>query len=420
MKAFEIEKKSIDYDELHDRLGAWIASAAKPLRKVLILPPDATRAHSQAGVITEILYDLLAPECQVDIMPALGTHAPMSEAALRNMFGDRIPLDRFLVHRWREEVVQIGTVQEDYVAAISDGCVSYPIEVEVNKRIMDPSYDLVVSVGQVLPHEVVGMANYTKNVLVGCGGSNIINKSHYLGAAWGMERLMGQDHSPVRQVLDFVENNFLKDVPLQYILTVTKTVQQKCILRGLYVGRDRSKFEHAVALSQQENITYLEKPLKKAVVYLDPDEFKSTWLGNKAVYRTRMAMADGGELLIIAPGVKEFGEDKAIDRLIRKYGYKGTPAITKAVAEHQELRDNLSAAAHLIHGSSEGRFTITYAPGHLSEEEVRNAGFEYMDIDRARELYPPESLEDGYTRTKQGEEIFYISNPALGLWSVAQ
>jgi hypothetical protein len=88
----------------------------------------------------------------------------------------------------------------------------------------------------------------------------------------------------------------------------------------------------------------------------------STWLGNKAVYRTRMAMADGGELIILAPGVKEFGEDHEIDRLIRKYGYRGTPATLAAVKANEELRNNLSAAAHLIHGSSEGRFNSPTAP----------------------------------------------------------
>src|SRR3990172_7027781 len=134
-------------------------------------------------------------------------------------------------------------------------------------------------------------------------------------------------------------------------------------------------FSRAADLSLRVNFTLLDAPLKKVVVYLDPSEFKSTWLGNKSIYRTRMAMADGGELVILAPGLKEFGEDPEIDRLIRKYGYRGTPATLAAVQANPELANNLSAAAHLIHGSSEGRFRITYCPGsQMRAEAIRSVG----------------------------------------------
>ena len=165
----------------------------------------------------------------------------------------------------------------------------------------------------------------------------------------------------------------------------------------------------------------LEQPLDKVVVWLDPTEFKSTWLGNKSIYRTRMAIADGGELIVLAPSLIEFGEDKEIDRLIRKYGYFGTPQTLKAVEDNEELRTNLSAAAHLIHGSSEGRFSVTYCPGkkpeNLTKEEIESVGFQWGDIDEIMQRYPIESLKEGYNSMTNGEEIYYISNPALGLWA---
>jgi len=191
--------------------------------------------------------------------------------------------------------------------------------------------------------------------------------------------------------------------------------------RGLYIGDDFEVFDKAAKLSLQVNFDMLEKPLKKVVVYLDPTEFKSTWLGNKSVYRTRMAIDDKGELIILAPALKEFGEDKEIDRLIRKYGYFGTPATLKACDANEELRNNLSAAAHLIHGSSEGRFSITYCPGkgpeNLTKEEIESVGFMYADIDAVTAKYNPLKLRDGYNTMPDGEEIYYISNPALGLWA---
>ncbi len=388
----------------------------KNLKKVLILPPDYTRMYSGAGKITAIYYEALKDICEVDIMPALGTHEPMTKEECLAFFGEGVPFEKIIVHNWRRDVVKIGEVPGEFVSEVSEGLVSDKIDVEVNKLIVDRSYDLIISIGQVVPHEVVGMANYSKNIFVGCGGSNMINSSHMLGAFYGMERIMGKDHSPVRKVFDYAQENFLKDIPIMFVLTVTTNKGDETYIHGLFIGSQRNVFEEAVSLSQQINLTYVDEPFKKAVVYLDGREFKSTWLGNKAVYRTRMAMADGGELIILAPEVKKFGEDAENDRLIRKYGYVGREKVLELVDENEDLKNNLSVAAHLIHGSSDGRFKITYCTEKLTEEEVRGASFDYMPYEEAAKIYDPKKLTDGYHEIN-GEKIFYISNPALGLWA---
>ena len=386
----------------------------RELKKVLILPPDFTRMYSGAGKITEVYYDLLKDKCEIDIMPALGTHAPMTEGEWKAFFGS-VPFDRMIVHNWRNDVVKLGEVPASFVSEVSEGLVNNSIDVEVNRRLIDPSYDLILSIGQVVPHEVVGMANYSKNIFVGCGGSSMINSSHMLGAFYGMERIMGRDFSPVRRVFDYAEQNFLAKLPLLYVLTTTTNKGDDVTIHGLYIGRERSNFETAVKKSQAINLTHMDKRLKKVVVYLDPREFKSTWLGNKSIYRTRMAIADGGDLIVLAPAVGRFGEDDENDRLIRKYGYVGREKVLKLVEENEDLKQNLSVAAHLIHGSSDGRFNITYCAGHLTEEEVRGAAFNYIPYEEAAAKYDPAKLVDGFN-TVDGEEVFYISNPALGLW----
>lgn len=389
----------------------------KDLKKVLILPPDFTRMYSGAGKITAIYYDLLKDKCQIDIMPALGTHAPMTEEEWIAFFGKDVPFNTMVVHNWRNDVVKLGEVPSSFVSDVSEGLVTSSIDVEVNRRLLDPSYDLIISVGQVVPHEVVGMANYSKNIFVGCGGSSMINSSHMLGAFYGMERIMGKDFSPVRKVFDYAEQNFLSNIPLMYVLTVTTNQGDDITLHGLYIGRERSNFEAAVKKSQEMNLTHVKERFKKVVVYLDPREFKSTWLGNKSIYRTRMAIADGGDLIVLAPAVGRFGEDDENDRLIRKYGYVGRENVLKLIEapENEDLRQNLSVAAHLIHGSSDGRFNITYCAGKLTEEEVRGAAFHYIPYDEISAKYDPAKLKDGINIV-DGEEIFYISNPALGLW----
>jgi len=361
-------------------------------------------------------YEMLKDSCKVEIMPALGTHEPMSRQEWEGFFGEGVPMDCMVVHNWRNDVVKIGEVPGEYVSSTSEGLVEDPIDVEVNKRLLDKTYDLIISIGQVVPHEVVGMANYSKNIFVGCGGSSMINKSHMLGAFYGMERIMGRG-APVRKVFDYAEENFIKNIPLMYVLTVTTAEEGKVSIHGLFIGRQRKLFEEAVELSQKKNLTFVDSPLKKVVVYLDEKEFKSTWLGNKSIYRTRMAIADGGDIIVLAPGVRKFGEDVRNDELIKKYGYVGRKKILKLVKENKDLRGNLSVAAHLIHGSSDDRFSITYAVEKLTKEEVEGVSFGYLPLQEAYKLYNPEKLKDGFNTLDNGEEIFYISNPALGLWA---
>ena len=402
--------------ELYEALDLAILSQKDRLRKVLLLPPDFTRFHSGAGKIANHLYHVLKDTCQVDVMPTLGTHVPMTDEEIRQMYGD-IPLERFIVHNWREDVVKLGEVPQEYVTEVSEGLVNEAIPVEVNRLVVDPSYDLVLSIGQVVPHEVVGMANYGKNLFVGCGGKDMINIVHMLGAFYGLERLMGRDFSPVRKVFDYAEEHFLQKVPLCYILTVTTAPKGEIQMHGLFIGRERRAFEEAVALAQQTNMIFVDKPMKKCVVLLDEHEFKTTWVGNKAVYRTRMAIADGGELVILAPGVERFGEDMGIDAIIRKYGYCGRENVLRLVKENRDLQENLGAAAHLIHGSSDGRFSITYCTQKVPEEEIRQVHFNWAPYAETVKRYNPETLSDGWNTLPDGEEIYFVRNPALGLWA---
>jgi nickel-dependent lactate racemase len=385
-------------------------------KKVLALPPDITRAHSRAGLLTRYAYDYYGAAL-TDIMPTLGTHKPMSPSEIEEMFGGVDP-GLFRVHKWRSDVLTLGEVPASYIKELSEGKLSFSWPAQANKLLVEGGHDLILSLGQVVPHEVIGMANYNKNIFVGAGGSEGINKSHYLGAVYGMERIMGRAINPVRLVLNYAQEHFAKALPIVYAHTVVaRQADGSLAVKGLYMGDDQQCFLKAAELSLKVNFTMLDKPLAKVVVYLDPKEFRSTWLGNKSVYRTRMAIADGGELLVLAPGVKEFGEDPEIDRLIRKYGYSGTDRVVGLVESEPELAGNLSAAAHLIHGSSEGRFSITYAPGHLSREEIEGVGFRYADLSAALKRYDPAVLKEGYNTLPDGEEIFYISNPAVGLWA---
>lgn len=406
---------SLSASDLHHGLETALASFGA-IRRMLIVPPDITRIHSRAGELCRFAYQR-DPKAVSAILPALGTHRPMGPGELTTMFGD-IPERLFVPHFWRTDCASLGEVPAEFVAEISEGAVEYPIPVAVNRRLLDGSLDCILSLSQVVPHEVAGMAGSSKNIVIGLGGAENIHKSHFLGAVYGMERIMGRTGTPVRRVLDYVVETHLRSLPIVHAITVIgQDVDGSLVTRGLFIGDDRECFDRASELSQLVNLHLLDERPAKIVAYLDPLEFKSTWLGNKAIYRSRMAIADGGELIVLAPGIERFGEDDEIDRLIRRFGYRGTPATLQAVEDDESLRSNLSAAAHLIHGSSEGRFSITYCAGGLDPAEVEGVGFRSAPLAEMLERYDPTHLAEGPNRSADGEDLFFIPKPGTGLWA---
>ncbi|MGB7566683.1 MAG: lactate racemase domain-containing protein [Chitinivibrionales bacterium] len=397
--------------------GLYTAFAVMgPIKKMLIVPPDITRLHSRAGELTRYAFEY-NPAAVSGVLPALGTHYPMHEKEIEIMFGD-LPKKLFRIHDWRSGCTQMGKIPTDFIKSISDGAVDYSIPVTIDNQLLSADLDCILSIGQIVPHEVAGMAGHAKNLFVGLGGQENIHKSHFLGAVYGIERIMGRIDSPVRKVIDYAFDKYLNSLPVVHAITVIgKDNAGASHVRGLFVGSGKECYTRAAELSYKVNIQVLDEPLKKAVVYLDPVEYKSFWLGNKSIYRTRMAIADKGELIVLAPGVAAFGEDREIDALIRKYGYKGTPAVMKNVTENQDLKNILSAAAHLIHGSTEGRFSVTYCTGGLGRNDVQRAGFRFAPIERMLKHYDPSVLREGPNTLADGEQIYFISNPGSGLWA---
>ncbi len=394
--------------EALDQLGAR--------KRVIAVPPDMTRFHSRAGELTCMAAEYYGDAFR-DILPAIGTHAPMSDDQIDRMFPG-LPHHLFREHNWRTGVKDLGTVPADTIAELSGGKLNFSWTAQVADLIAERHHDLILSIGQVVPHEVMGMASYNKNILIGTGGDDTINKSHYLAAVIGIENVLGRADNPGRTLLNHATAKFMEAWPVVYVHTVlSQDADGELKVRGLFIGNDRECFSRAAHLSLEVNVELLSEPVSKMVVHLDPDEYRSTWLGNKSVYRTRMAIADAGELVVLAPGVRAFGEDEWIDHLIRKYGYRTTPETLEAVDNFEDIQQGLGAAAHLMHGSSEDRFTITYCPGLLTREEIEGANYAYANLDEMTARYNPAELKQGYNTMPDGERIYFIQNPGLGLWS---
>ena len=414
------ELSNREVDELALRLvDEALSRRGVPLRRVLLLPPDLTRAHSGAGHITETLYQALAPTCDVHVIPTLGQHVPHTPEENRWMFGN-IPNDRIHAHDWIHGVTPVGVIPKEVVKQTTEGMADWEIPVDLNTMLMSGTWDLIVNVGHIVPHEVLGFANHNKNYFIGLGGKRTICASHMAAAVYGIENNLGSLVTPLRACYNWAEERLLSHLPDVYFQVVMRrNADNRLVTSGVYVGDDLETYLMAARASGRQNITTFASPVRKVVAVMQADEFRSTWVANKAIYRTRLAIEDGGELLVIAPGLERFGEQDVVDQLIRKYGYSGRDRILELYRKNEDLQAYAHAAAHLIHGSSDGRFAIRYAPGQLSKAEIETVGFGYADLSETLARYAPDVMKEGWNTMPDGEKVFYISTPSAGLWATA-
>ena len=411
----------ISWPRLQQLMGQTVAEArrricAKP-KRVLLLPPDITRMHSGAGRLTEMLYNLFASEAEVHVIPTLGQHVPHTPAENRQMFG-AIPNDRIHAHDWRDGCVELGEISGRFVDEASQGAADWPLPIVLNRMLMEEPWDLIINVGHVVPHEVLGFANHNKNYFIGLGGKDLICAAHMAAASWGIENNLGNLITPLRACFNRAEDEFLDQLPDLYVQVVlARNDRDQLVHTGVYVGDDLDTYLSAARQSREENITLFDEPVEKIVCVMQGDEFFSTWVANKSIYRTRMALADGGELVVIAPGLKRFGEQPEVDAFIRKYGYVGTKRVMDQYRENSDMQDLAHATAHLMHGSSEDRFNVTYAPGHLTKPEIEGVNFRYADINETIARYRPDACKQGWNTTADGERYYFIPTPSAGLWA---
>ena len=389
--------------------------------RVLLLPPDITRAHAGVGWITEYFYTLLSEEgAEVHVIPTLGQHVPHTREDNTWMFGS-IPEERIHKHDWKDGVTNVGTVPAEVVREYTGGAVDWEMPIDLNTMTVTQEWDLIINIGHVVPHEVLGFANHNKNYFIGLGGKRLLGSSHMASAVYGIENNLGNLLTPVRRCFNYAEEHFLSELKDIYFQVVMDYDDDGALVHtGVYVGDDLDTYLDAARASRAQNITVFDEPVDKIVAVMQADEFRATWVANKAVYRTRMAIADGGELLVIAPGVTRFGEQPEVDDLIRKYGYLSQAEVLELYATQEDMQDIPHGTAHLVHGSSEGRFTITYAPGGLTREEIEGVGYAYMDVEEAQRRYDPAVMQDGWNTMPDGERVFYISTPSAGLWATRE
>ncbi len=392
-------------------------------KKIAIVAPDYSRLASQSGIIADALLRHFGERIAA-ILPALGTHVAMSKEEKREVFSTFSP-NQFIDHDFLNNVNHVGTIPKGDVEEATEIDDLYELPFYVNSSLIDGSFDLLISVAQLLPHEVIGISGGSKNILIGLGGRPTIEVSHYVSALWGIERTLGNPETPLRRLLNRgLEMLLQKSPPILFLNTVlnpNKQADRRLIHIGAgLVTKDQpidSTFASAAQVAVETNIFDLKAKFNEVIAYLEPKIYRSTWIGNKAIYRSRLLIADNATLRVVAPGVDRFGEDPSIDDTLRRYGYRGYEAIRQMKVDGA-LDGNLAAAAHILHSSTFDRFKVEYVAPKLGREEMEAVGFLYGEGDAISggQSQPSHDGEEDVLYEVDDDGRLHIYHPGVALW----
>ncbi len=339
------------------QVEAWFAQQL-PLddfegRRVLVIVPDATRT-APLPLLFGALYQRLRPVvAQLDVMIALGTHPPMSEQQICKLLGiDESERQRlffqtqFHNHEWDrpERLTTLGTLSKADTAELSSGLLSLEVPVQINSRISD--YDLLLVLGPVFPHEVVGFSGGNKYFFPGIAGPDILNFFHWLGALITNASIIGVKDTPVRRVVD-------KAAALIPVTrrAITFVVASDASVYGLHYGTPEAAWNAAADVSNQVHIRRVAKPFRQ-VLSCAPPMYDDLWVAGKCMYKLEPVVADGGELIIYAPHVREISVTHGA--LIERIGYHVRDYFTKQWDRFKEVP--WGVLAHSTHVRGGGTF----------------------------------------------------------------
>lgn len=368
-----------------DQIRQWIASQIPTAdfrgRRVLLIVPDNTRT-APLPVLFPALRQQLRPHVQsLDVLVALGTHRPMPDAAIRRMLGiaadDPCSDVGLFNHAWDnpDELVQIGMLSKADTEELSSGVLSQEVPVQINRRIHD--YDVALIVGPVFPHEVVGFSGGNKYFFPGISGPDLLNFFHWLGALITNVGIIGVQDTPVRRVVD----RAARMVPLER-RCLAFVVAPDAAPYGLFYGTPEEAWKQAAELSGRVHIKRKPRPYKQ-VLSCAPPMYDELWVAGKCMYKLEPVVADGGELIIYAPHMKEISVTHGHN--IERIGYHVRDYFTK---QWDRFRDvPWGVLAHSTHVRGTGTFengverprvTVTVA-SQLSKEVCERINLAWRD-----------------------------------------
>ncbi|MFL6276532.1 MAG: lactate racemase domain-containing protein [Blastocatellia bacterium] len=379
------EDRFLTEAEIRGLMSEALAAVSLDGKRVLILIPDRTRT-APIPQMFRLFHELLgARVAALDYLIALGTHQPMSEAAINQLVGVTAE-ERATVfagvgvfnHRWDvpETFTTLGEIPATEISEMTGGLLNQPVDVRLNKLIFD--YDQIIICGPTFPHEVVGFSGGNKYFFPGIGGSEVINFSHWLGALITSYEVIGTRYTPVRRVIDRAAARI--DRPKLCFSLVVKGEQ----LAGLFIGSPEAAYEAAADLSAKLHIRWVERPFER-VLSVMPEMYADIWTAAKGMYKLEPVVADGGEIIIYAPHIDEvsYTHGALLDRIgyhVRDYFLKQWPRFAHypggVLAHSTHLRGTGTFDAET--GIEAPRIRVTLAT-RIPEERCRRLNLGYLD-----------------------------------------
>ncbi len=398
-------------NELRDAVAEACAQMNADGKRVLFIIPDQTRSMPMPLMFRTLHAALQRRVKKMDLLIALGTHPPMTEAMILELLGlsaeersGQFGAVDIFNHAWQDPsaLAHIGTISADEIERISGGLMRQSVDVTINKRVLD--YDLVCIVGPVFPHEVVGFSGGNKYFFPGVSGAEILNLFHWLGALITNYAINGTKHTPVREVV----NRAAALIPVEKQCFCLTVVGKRT--KALFFGTPEDAWSEAADLSARTHIVYKEKPFK-SVLAMAPPMYDELWVAGKCMYKLEPVVADGGELIIYGAHVREISVTHGA--LIRRVGYHVRDYFTKQMERFADIPGGI--LAHSTHvrggGTFEGgveraRVQVTLATG-ISEAESRAVNLGYRD---PASLHPEDWRDreaEGYLLVPNAGEILY-------------
>lgn len=385
-------------------------------KRVLVIVPDGTRTAPVGMVFKGLFAQIGEPTAALDVLIALGTHQPMSEEAICQRLeistAQRAAEYRkvhFFNHAWNNPAAlqNIGIIPAAEISQLSGGLFAMDVPVEVNRLLF--SYDQVIIIGPVFPHEVVGFSGGNKYLFPGVGGPEILNFFHWLGAVVTNPMIIGNKWTPVRKVVDRA-GAMVKISKLCFCMVVDKGG-----LAGLFAGTPESAWDQASDLSRQLHITYKDRAFH-TILSCAPKMYDELWTGGKCMYKLEPVLADGGELIIYAPHITEVCV--AHGKVLHEVGYHCRDYFLKQWDKFKGYPWGVLAhSAHVYgigtyeNGVETPRARVVLATG-ISPETCRKINLKYRDPATINiEDYANREAEGVLLVRKAGEMLFHQKNP---------
>lgn len=396
--------EGLNSEQIHAVISDQIDPAQLEDLNVLVVVPDHTRTAPVGQVFKALFQHIGQVTKSLDVIVALGTHPPMAEKAIQ----ERLELSdeeragpykgvRFINHQWDnpDALKLIGTIPSSEIRELTDGRFEMDVPVEINKVIMD--YDHIIIIGPVFPHEVVGFSGGNKYFFPGIAGPRILNFFHWLGAVVTNAQIIGRQKTPVRKVVDAAGAMIQKDKTC-----LAMVVGDSKELAGLYAGTPETAWELASEHSRSAHIIYKEKSYK-TVLSVAPPMYEELWTAGKAMYKLEPVVADGGELIIYAPHLKEVSETHG--DTIRKIGYHVRDYFLKQWDQFKDMPWGVIAHSTHVKGSGtfqdgleSPRIKVTVA-SQLSESICNEINLGYRD---------PNTISFSDYQDKEDEGILFV------------